>query len=120
MKKLQWADAKTVDWLMAHWQPGYRKAIARELRRLQKGEAPLAYRMLHNFGSKVGELKRGALRVVYTTEIDATVGIACAFRKDSKDGDKMRPAHERQINSGLRDLRTNNGISDERLFRVLH
>ena len=105
MKKLCWADEDIPQWLIEKCQEGVRKAVGRELRRLQKGERPLAYRMLPSFGVHVGELKRGRLRVAYTTELQEFVAVACAFNKDAKQGDGMRPEHTRLINRGLTRIR---------------
>lgn len=121
MQKICWADEDTEEWLVRNWPKGTRAAIAREVRRLQKGERPLSYRMLAGFGSQVGELKRGALRVVYTTELPGLVAIVCAFRKDAKKGDAMRPEHERMIQRGLTILRSGRGIEGVRsLQELLH
>lgn len=120
MKKIGWADDETESWLATHWPQGTRRAVAREVRRLQKGDRPLAYRPLSSFGSHVGELKRGQLRVVYTTEIAGYVSIVCAFRKDAKQGDAMRPEHERAIQRGLRILRSGRIIEGVRSMRELH
>jgi len=117
MKGLCWADAEIPALLVRICKTGHLKAVARELRRLQKGERPTAYRMLQSFGPQVGELKRGSLRVVYTTELELLIAIVCAFKKDAKSGDKMRPEHERLINSGLRRIRQREYVEDSGLLR---
>lgn len=119
MKSFCWADEEIVPWLIRFWPQGVLRAVGRELRRLQKGERPLAYRHLADFGAHVAELKRGALRVVYTTEFEGVVAIVCAFRKDAKRGDAMRPEHERQINRGLNALRLGSGIASQKLPKKL-
>jgi phage-related protein len=120
MKQLRWADLSIEEWMISNCKKGVRKAVARELRRLQKGEKPLAYRVLNGFGSQVGELKRGQIRVAYTTELAEIVGIAAAFRKDSKSGDAMRPEHARQIERGLKLLRGNHSFASDKLSQSIH
>lgn len=121
MKKLCWADDEIPHWLIGKCQEGTRKAVGRELRRLQKGERPLAYRMLPSFGVHVGELKRGKVRVAYTTELQEFIAIACAFNKDAKQGDGMRPEHARLITRGLARIRQGSFSEDSGpLRKYLH
>jgi len=116
MRKLLWAKREIRDFVSG-LQKGTVKAVARELRRLQKGEQPLNYRVLSGFGVGVAELKRGKYRVAYTTEFPSAVGVAAAFKKDAKEGNTMRPEHERSIKSGLRRLREGEGVEAPELVK---
>jgi len=114
MRLLRYADNRTEAWILRHIEKGPQKGFARDLRRLMKGEAPLQYRVLKGFGPNVGELKRGGIRVVYTTEFSDLVGVVCAFRKDAKRDDDMRPEHKKLIDSGLRRLREGARVESDR------
>jgi phage-related protein len=118
MKSLAWADKDLETWLHRSWPMGILRGIGRDVRRLQKGERPLAFRPLPDFGPQLGELKRGNLRVVYTTELPNTVGIICAFRKKS---DKITAQQAAQIRRGLAGLRAGEGIvSDQLISKLVH
>ena len=91
---------------------GTRKAIAEELRRMQRREPPLQFRPLKQFGSGVGELKRGGVRVVVSMTADPNaIWIVCSFDKDSSAGAKMKKEHKDQIEAALRRLRQRIGTS---------
>lgn len=104
MKRLYWVNSDDLTEIKRK-AAAVRKAIGAELRRLQQGERPLNFRILNGFGPQVGELKRGGLRIVYTTECPDWTAVVCLFDKDAKEGNRMRPEHTRLIERRLRTLR---------------
>ncbi len=87
---------------------GMRVSIGKDLRRLQNGdpaEKLQQCRPLTEFGKGVVELKRGAWRIVLSTVVDLVrIWIVCVFRKNSREGDKMRKEHRTLIEASLKKL----------------
>ena len=82
-----------------------RRAIGKEIDRIQRGEEALQWRPLAGFGRGVGELKRGKWRVVLSCTVDpACVWILCVFAKDSSRGSRMRTGHRELIQSRIARL----------------
>jgi phage-related protein len=87
---------------------GTRVAIGKDLRRLQNGdpaEKLQQCRPLTEFGKGVVELKRGAWRTVLSTVVDPVcIWIVCVFRKNAREGNKMRKEHKTLIEASLKKL----------------
>lgn len=107
-RKVEYVDEDRDQPILRRLPAGPRRAVGEELARLQRGENAeqlQQFRPLPDFGKGVGELKRGAWRIVLSTVIDPTcIWIVCVFRKDAGEKGEMRKSHKILIEASLRRL----------------